>query len=100
PLLAGTNTVPFAITPGALPGARYVRCRYSTTGGLTSDGFAPDGEVEDYRVNLQPAVDLAIGLTELFDPVQVSSNLTYLMSVTNRGPATATAVNLTNLIPV
>jgi uncharacterized repeat protein (TIGR01451 family) len=98
-LTPGTNSVPFAISPGALPGLRYARCRFSTTGGLAYDGFAPDGEVEDHRLTLAAAVDLAVGLTIATNPVQVLDEVTYLMTVTNRGPSTATSVNLTNILP-
>jgi uncharacterized repeat protein (TIGR01451 family) len=99
PLAPGTNSLPFGISPAAVPGLRHVRCRFSSLGGLGPAGFAADGEVEDYRVTLSPAVDLAIGLEDLGDPVGVSSNLMYLMSVTNRGPSTATSVMLTNYLP-
>jgi uncharacterized repeat protein (TIGR01451 family) len=99
PLSTGTNPVPITISPGALPGLRYARCRFSTGGGLPYDGLALDGEVEDHRVSLLPAVDLAIGLEDLTDPVAVSSNLLFLMTVTNRGPSTATSVMLTNYLP-
>jgi len=34
------------------PASTYVRFRLSSAGGLSFDGPALDGEVEDYRVNL------------------------------------------------
>jgi len=41
-----------AVPSGAVPGALYSRFRCSTQSGLTPDGFAPDGEVEDYVLNI------------------------------------------------
>src|SRR5262249_10511784 len=39
-----------------------------------------------------PASDLALGLVDAPDPVVVSSNLTYTINITNRGPSVATSV--------
>jgi len=99
PVTLGTNTLVITVPPGTLTGQRYARFRYSTAGGLGYDGFAPDGEVEDHRVTILPAIDLAIGLVDETDPVGVQSNLVYTMTVTNLGPSTATSVMLTNLLP-
>ncbi|MBI3465375.1 MAG: DUF11 domain-containing protein [Planctomycetes bacterium] len=51
---AGTNLVTFAVPITAVPGPTFARFRLSTTGGLGSRGFAPDGEVEDYAVTILP----------------------------------------------
>ena len=40
---------------GATVGVTYARFRLSTAGGLQPFGFAPDGEVEDYRVTIEAA---------------------------------------------
>jgi len=52
PLAAGLNSLTFPIPADAMPGAgTFARFRYSTQpGGLSFDGPAPDGEVEDYQV--------------------------------------------------
>ncbi|QDU28037.1 RTX-I toxin determinant A from serotypes 1/9 [Anatilimnocola aggregata] len=46
-----TLTVPFANVNGVI-GESFARFRVSSAGGLTATGYAPDGEVEDYAVNL------------------------------------------------
>jgi uncharacterized repeat protein (TIGR01451 family)/uncharacterized delta-60 repeat protein len=45
------------------------------------------------------SADLALSLTNLPNPVVVGSNLTYTISLTNYGPATATNVSLTDFWP-
>ena len=52
-LAAGTTTVPIGVPASALPGRNtFARFRYSLNGGLTEFGYAPDGEVEDYEVQI------------------------------------------------
>jgi hypothetical protein len=56
PLVAGPNPVlTFAVPAGAVPGPTYARFRLSINGNLPPIGFAPDGEVEDYRVVIEAA---------------------------------------------
>lgn len=50
PLAPGVNIIPVFIPPGIPAGAAYARFRLSSVGGLPPIGFAPNGEVEDYRV--------------------------------------------------
>ncbi len=47
-----------------------------------------------------PATDLAISLTDAPDPAVVSSNVTYLVTVTNLGPSAATGVSVNEFLPV
>jgi PKD repeat protein len=54
PLSAGWNTLNFAVPNNASTGMTYARFRFNTTGGLSYDGLASDGEVEDYRVPIYP----------------------------------------------
>ncbi|MCA9839799.1 MAG: DUF11 domain-containing protein [Trueperaceae bacterium] len=49
---AGTITVPLTVPATASLGASYARFRYSSSSGLSPTGDAPDGEVEDYQINL------------------------------------------------
>ncbi len=46
-----------------------------------------------------PSADLGVVLFDSPDPVALTSNLTYTIIVTNSGPATASAVTLTNTLP-
>ncbi len=47
-LSTGVNTFSIPIPADAVSGDLYMRFRYSTQQVLASNGFAPDGEVEDY----------------------------------------------------
>ena len=50
-----TDTLTFLVPATALVGNTYARFRYSTMGGLSYYGCAPNGEVEDYLVSIVPA---------------------------------------------
>jgi hypothetical protein len=52
PLSAGANNLQFDVPANAEVGDTYARFRFSTAGGLSYDGPADDGEVEDYMVNI------------------------------------------------
>jgi PKD repeat protein len=54
PVNPGANVFSFTVPAGANTGATYARFRYSTTRNLSFAGPAPDGEVEDYKVAIQP----------------------------------------------
>jgi len=78
-LAPGWNILNFMVPAGSTPGRAYARFRFNTTGGLSYDGLAQDGEVEDYRVNILPpnwaftitnsshlvAVPLSLGISTL-----------------------------------
>jgi hypothetical protein len=57
PLAAGTNNFNFAVPAGAVEGTTYARFRCTTAGMVPSAGPAPDGEVEDYQVNVGSSLD-------------------------------------------
>ena len=50
-LVTGVNSLSFPV-PVTPPGETYARFRFSTVGGLSYDGLASDGEVEDHRFSL------------------------------------------------
>jgi hypothetical protein len=52
PLAAGVNNLSFVVPASAVSAPTYARFRLSSAGGLSFDGPALDGEVEDYRVTL------------------------------------------------
>jgi len=53
PVGSGPNQLSFPVPAGATPGFTYARFRLSTAGGLLPTGFAHDGEVEDYLVEIE-----------------------------------------------
>ena len=53
-LVVGDNLLTFDIPSYAVAGTTYARFRLSTAGGLGYVGFAADGEVEDYEVEILP----------------------------------------------
>lgn len=52
----GNNVLSFDIPSWSLSGTTYARFRLSTAGDLGVGGPAPDGEVEDYTVEINPPV--------------------------------------------
>ena len=54
PLNPGGNIITFNVPTEAIEGDSYARFRFSTSGGLDPNGPAEDGEVEDYRVFIEP----------------------------------------------
>ena len=57
PLLPGVNSLTFVVPATAVQGTSYARFRLNRQGGLTFTRPAPDGEVEDYRVNISANLD-------------------------------------------
>ena len=54
-LSAGTNVLGIAVPADAMPGATYARFRFTRDAIVDPEGFAPDGEVEDYAVEIEEA---------------------------------------------
>lgn len=54
-LFAGLNTIAFVVPTDAVPGQTFTRWRFSSMRGLGVTGLAPDGEVEDHLVRIEPA---------------------------------------------
>jgi len=52
PLTAGTNSLALVVPAGSSTGLTFARFRFSTAKGLDYDGWAPDGEVEDYPIRI------------------------------------------------
>jgi GEVED domain/CARDB len=53
-LLPGVHQIPFTSPDTAIAGTTYARFRFSTAMGLADTGPAPDGEVEDYQLRIDP----------------------------------------------
>ena len=60
PLNAGVNTLPVPVPAGAAEGPTFVRLRFSSAGGLSFDGLAQDGEVEDYVILVENRPPVAV----------------------------------------
>ncbi len=56
-VLTGLNTLTFPVPASATMGNTFARFRLSREGHLKTTGQAPDGEVEDYLVNITGALD-------------------------------------------
>jgi uncharacterized repeat protein (TIGR01451 family) len=87
PSLQGTMT----------PGARVFAfmSRSSNFQPETQDFFASDVWVRDAR----PQADLSVTKADSPDPVALKGNVTYTVTVTNSGPATATGMTLVDQLP-
>lgn len=107
-----TNTGAVTFNLGSLPlnGVTNMTLVLSPTitGTISNTVYAAASQLEANPTNnsasLVTAVsgataDLAIGMVDAPDPVQVGNSITYTISVTNLGPATATNVIVTNVLP-
>ena len=59
--VAGNNVVIYNVPAGATPGLTFARFRLSTMPNLSYTGAAPNGEVEDYKINIETAQQLDFG---------------------------------------
>jgi hypothetical protein len=78
PLVPGWNTLTFGVPADAKKGRTYARFRFNTYGGLTFEGLADDGEVEDYRVPIFPE-NWAYTVTDLSHVIAVPLSLSQLL---------------------
>lgn len=56
-IYAGNNVISFTVPSSAIPGTTYARFRLSKQGLTSPTGYSPDGEVEDYKVNIEQPFD-------------------------------------------
>jgi hypothetical protein len=61
PLSAGAHALPLGIPVSAAIGTTFARFRVTSSGFLTQTGNAPDGEVEDYKINIGEAPPIDYG---------------------------------------
>jgi uncharacterized repeat protein (TIGR01451 family) len=98
-LIAGANSLTFAVPLSALAGGTHARFRCTTDGVIGPTTGARDGEVEDYPVTISVSADLSVTKTAAPDPVTPGTNLTYTITVNNAGPSNAATVTLTDVLP-
>jgi uncharacterized repeat protein (TIGR01451 family) len=66
----------------------------------TDENLSNNSDTEETIVTPAPVLaDLAVTKSDSPDPVQVGSNLTYTVTVTNNGPSNATVVTMTDTLP-
>ncbi|MFV2067899.1 MAG: GEVED domain-containing protein [Pirellulales bacterium] len=75
PLTAGSNGLNVPVPESASQGFTFARFRFSSEGGLPPTGPAPDGEVEDYRLEVR-----ANPWQNSPDPLNVTNNPSGLIS--------------------
>lgn len=105
--LAGTTVRVSESSAGAEGDARSMVPAISADGLVTTfssdaSNLVPDDTnlVTDIFVHDErPAADLAVAKTDSPDPVSKGGTLTYIIVVTNQGPGSAAAVELTNQLP-
>jgi PKD repeat protein len=56
PVISGSNSIAFTLPSGSLPDSTWSRFRLASQAGLSFTGQARDGEVEDYKIRILPAV--------------------------------------------
>ncbi len=60
PLTTGTNNLSFRVPREVVSTNTFARLRFSSAGGLSYTGIAPDGEVEDYMISIEPPIEIAL----------------------------------------
>jgi uncharacterized repeat protein (TIGR01451 family) len=101
PLSIGNNDLYFSVPTTAGEGASYARFRFSSQGNLQTTGLAQDGEVEEYRIDIQTApADLRLAKTVDTPSPQVNSNIIFTIKVVNDGPGATSGVLVKDILPV
>jgi hypothetical protein len=73
----GVHVYTITVPSTAGPGMTFSRFRLSSQQGLSYDGAAPDGEVEDYRIRINPPEDHKMHFPQYPDPAGWDVNITY-----------------------
>ncbi|QDV52403.1 GEVED domain-containing protein [Gimesia fumaroli] len=91
-LTTGTHTIKFAVPQGAAfsIGETFARFRFSSQAGLDVTGLAPDGEVEDYRLDLTASRRGVV----TFDAVEYEAGQLITITVTDGDLVGTGAVNV------
>jgi hypothetical protein len=82
PVSNGWNTLTFSVPSGIIPQKTYARYRFNTTGGLSYEGLANNGEVEDYGVELFPN-DWNVVVTDLSHTILVPFELNIALKISD-----------------
>jgi uncharacterized repeat protein (TIGR01451 family) len=87
--------------------AATIQVRPNAEGTITATASASAAQPDPRQGNntavasttVGPSADIGLGILQFPNPVVVGSNLTYVVSVTNFGPSTATGVTLNQSLP-
>jgi hypothetical protein len=79
PVNAGTNSFTINVPSGVKEAPTYARFRFSSVAQLSYDGSAPDGEVEDYVIELKNQEN---GSIKVFKEATPEDNTTFWMCAT------------------
>ncbi|MEO6759235.1 MAG: Calx-beta domain-containing protein, partial [Saprospiraceae bacterium] len=85
-VVAGNNTLTFAVPNGATPAFTFARFRLSSAGGLSFTGLAADGEVEDYQVQIVNTM-FSINDPSVAEGNAGTTNLTFTVTRSNNASA-------------
>jgi uncharacterized repeat protein (TIGR01451 family) len=92
----GDKVLNLSLPASAPAGQAVARFRLSTQSGLSFNGPASDGEVEDHLLTISREVDPVVSQAESVATVVAGGgNLTYEVTVTNNGPSDASGVVVT-----
>ena len=97
-LAPGPNTLAFPAPPSAVVGATFARFRFSSMPGLTFVGLAPDGEVEDYQVQIVPPAAIQIDKTPDLQTIISGATANFTIYVTNTGGLSLSSVTVTDVL--
>ena len=98
-LVAGVNSLGFPVAAGAVVGDTVGRFRLDALGGLSYDGIASDGEVEDHLIPIEHSRDLEVSVGDSPDPVPEGGRLVYHIAVWTNGELESGTVELTHDLP-
>jgi uncharacterized repeat protein (TIGR01451 family) len=100
PLAIGVNPLLVPVPLGATIGSTFARFRFDDAGGLSPEGAADIGEVEDHMLEIvEISADLSV-VTEIPKPWAPDGQpFSYTLTVANAGPNTATGIALTDTLP-
>jgi hypothetical protein len=68
PVTTGTHSFDITVPASAAPGFTFARFRLTSESGLSYQGIAPDGEVEDYRIRINEPMDHKMHYPQYPDP--------------------------------
>ena len=92
-----SSTVAIIVTPSGAAGGTIITNTASVSSGLTDPISSNNSVSQSTTVNAQ--ADLQVTKTDAPDPVPVGESLVYSFVVTNNGPSSAKAVELTDTLP-